>query len=250
MEPDLTVIIPTRNEEGNVEEMVRRLTDAFGEPVVIMFVDDSDDGTPAAITDMAATAADDHPVALIHREPGKRVGGLGGAVQAGLRAATTPWVCVMDADLQHPPEVVPALLARARETGADLVVASRRIPGGRSDGLSPARKLVSWGCAALAKALFWTELRGISDPMSGFFLLRREAVVAELAPPGFKILLELVVRHPGWSRNEVPFVFAARRAGRSKGTLREGLRYFRHLWALMRPAQAAADARQMSPAGL
>ena len=144
----------------------------------------------------------------------------------GLRAADAPWVCVLDADLQHPPELVPLLLAAAERDEADLVVASRYRGGGRADGLGPARALISAACGSAAKLLFPMRLDGVTDPMSGFFLVRRSVVcLDELRPRGFKILLELLVRHGGLRTTEVPYTFADRHAGESKGTLREGLTY-------------------------
>jgi dolichol-phosphate mannosyltransferase len=137
----------------------------------------------------------------------------------------------MDADLQHPPEVVPRLLQAAIADDADLVVGSRYVPGGDAGGLSSgARSLVSRGSGGFAKALFPHRLRQISDPMSGLFLVRRAALHLEsFNPIGFKILLELAVRLAPLRVREVPFVFEARHAGESKTSIREGVRFARHL---------------------
>jgi dolichol-phosphate mannosyltransferase len=159
-------------------------------------------------------------------------------VLAGLERTHTQWVCVMDGDLQHPPEVVPQLLNAATSAEADLVVASRYIAGGRNEGLGAVRTAVSWGSTVLARAMFPHRLRGIRDPMSGFFLFRRDAMTRPMTPRGFKILLEMAVRHPNLIRREVPFVFVERMLGTSKGTLREGFRYLQLLaemrWTLWR----------------
>ena len=105
---DLTVVIPTRNEVPNVPEMLRRLDGALRDlDAEVLFVDDSDDDTPAVIS--AAAEAAPRPVRLLHRAPENRTGGLGGAVIAGMRTAAAPWVVVLDGDLQHPPDLVPAL---------------------------------------------------------------------------------------------------------------------------------------------
>lgn len=161
----------------------------------------------------------------------------------GLERTDTPWVCVMDGDLQHPPEVVPRLLEAALSAQADLVVASRYVAGGRNEGLGAVRTAVSWGSTVLAKAIFPHRLRAIRDPMSGFFLFRREALTETMTPRGFKILLEIAVRHPDLIRCEVPFVFVERVLGTSKGTIREGFRYLRLLaemrWKLWRPQPVA-----------
>jgi len=120
----LSLVIPTRNEAGNIEELVSRIERAIaGFPAEIIFVDDSTDDTPAVVSEVSRRSR--LPVSLIHRPPESRGNGLGGAVVEGMRAATGQWVCVMDADLQHPPEVIPSLLEQARRTGAEIVVASR-----------------------------------------------------------------------------------------------------------------------------
>jgi dolichol-phosphate mannosyltransferase len=132
----------------------------------------------------------------------------------------------MDADLQHPPAIVPRLLAAAEAGERDLVVATRFGDGGSDGGLGAARKLVSHGSAAVARLLFPRRLRAVSDPMSGFFIVRHSAVDPnELRPNGFKILLEILVRSSLPSVAEVPYVFAERRAGTSKASLREGGRF-------------------------
>ncbi len=238
--PPLTIIVPTRNESHNVAPLLERLSVSVGVPAVVLFVDDSDDDTPQIIEAAAARGLLSLVVELLHRTGAQRTGGLGGAVLAGLARTRTEWVCVMDGDLQHPPERVASLLEAAISDQADLVVASRYIPGGRNEGLGPVRTAVSWGCTKLAKAVFPRRLDGISDPMSGFFLFRRSALTQTMTPRGFKILLEVAVRHPDLVKSEVPFVFVERCADASKGTIREGFRYLRLLaeirWSL-RPRQ-------------
>ncbi len=149
---DISVIVPTFNEGPNVAELVRRTTDALlGRDVEIIFVDDSRDDTPDIIRAVAATSA--VPVRLIHRD--EPVGGLGGAVVEGIKAAVSDYCVVMDGDLQHPPEVIAELLARAEVGDADVVVASRYIAGGTSDGLANAvRTTVSRASTLLTKAMF------------------------------------------------------------------------------------------------
>jgi glycosyltransferase involved in cell wall biosynthesis len=226
--PELAVLVPTRDEAANIEELLGRIAGAVaGIPTEVVFVDDSDDDTPAVIRAAAHRRGGGAcRVSLIHRQGGQRTGGLSGAVADGLRAVEAPWVCVLDADLQHPPEVIPRLLAAARRQGVDLAVASRYCAMGRSDGLGPVRALISTACGSAAKLLFPIRLRGVTDPMSGFFLVRRSAVNPDaLRPRGFKILLELLVRQGGLRTTEVGFAFADRRAGESKGTLGQGLTY-------------------------
>ncbi|HET9771476.1 MAG TPA: polyprenol monophosphomannose synthase [Acidimicrobiia bacterium] len=224
----VSLIVPTRNEAGNISELLVRLdrlpAGVLGE---VVFVDDSEDDTPAAIAYLAPSV--DFPVAVVHREPGMRVGGLSGAVVEGFRRARGDWVAVMDADLQHPPEVLADLLATGEQGRADIVCATRNVDGGRA-GLNAARDLISRSFTACARRVFPRRLRGVSDPMSGFFLVRKAAIDPEvLRPTGFKILLEILVRTPGLRRAEVGYEFAARFAGDSKASLKEGVVYLRHL---------------------
>ncbi|MFE9633685.1 glycosyltransferase [Streptomyces sp. NPDC006463] len=228
----VTLIIPTFNESGNIDELLRRLGDALPEhlPCRVLFVDDSTDDTPAVIEKAAVEYP--FPVAVLHRESAD--GGLGGAVVEGVRRADTDWIVVMDADLQHPPHLVPELVGEGMRTGADLVVASRYISGGSRAGLAGSYRIaVSRGATWLTKGLFPRALRGISDPMSGFFAMRRSVVTADaLKPLGYKILLELAVRCRPAKVAEVPFVFQDRFSGESKSTAREGMRFLAHLASL------------------
>lgn len=228
----VTVVIPTYNESANIRELLHRLTDSVPArlPCEVVFVDDSSDDTPAVIAEAAQDCP--FPVTVIHRDAPD--GGLGGAVVEGMKAAGSGWIVVMDADLQHPPSLIPELVATGEKESADLVVASRYLPGGSRAGLAGGyRVAVSRGATWLAKGLFPRALRGISDPMSGFFAIRRSAVTAEaLKPLGYKILLELAVRCRPGEAAEVPFVFQDRFAGESKSTAREGLRFLRHLVGL------------------
>ncbi|MFF4317399.1 glycosyltransferase [Streptomyces sp. NPDC001568] len=235
----VTLIIPTFNESANVAELLARLTSSLPAhpPCEVLFVDDSTDDTPAVIEKAAADCP--FPVTVLHRASPD--GGLGGAVVAGIGRAASDWIVVMDADLQHPPHLVPELVGEGERTGADLVVASRYLPGGSRAGLAGGyRVAVSRGATWLAKGLFPRALHGISDPMSGFFAMRRSAVTADaLRPLGYKILLELAVRCRPARTAEVPFVFQDRYAGESKSTAREGLRFLAHLAALRSAAPLA-----------
>jgi dolichol-phosphate mannosyltransferase len=225
----VSLIVPTRNEAANISELLVRLgrlpAGVLGE---VIFVDDSDDETPAAVAYLAGSV--DFAVDLVHREPGLRAGGLSGAVVEGFRRARGRWMAVMDADLQHPPEVLADLFATGESVGADIVCATRNRCGGGRAGLGAARDVISRSFAASARRAFPRRLRGVSDPMSGFFLVRRSALDPEaLSPTGFKILLEILVRTPGLRPAEVGYEFAPRFAGDSKASLREGMVYLRHL---------------------
>jgi dolichol-phosphate mannosyltransferase len=230
--PEFSIIIPTRNEAGNIPELLQRLApivkDAAAE---IIFVDDSSDATPDTINEAAGSYL--RPVRLIHRLPDQRTGGLGGAVLEGLRAARGPYVVVMDGDLQHPPEVIPQMLQRAREQSRDLVVASRYCANGSASSFSLSRSVLSQGSTLAAKSLFPRRLRHVNDPMSGFFLVRRAALdLNRLQPNGFKILLEIVGKTPNLRIASVPFQFGERHAGESKASVQEGMRFLSLLLTL------------------
>lgn len=236
---ELSIVIPTRNEAGNIQPLLRRLA-----PITtitdteIIFVDDSTDATPAVVAHVRNGYP--CPVRLIHRPLGERTGGLGGAVVAGMRAAHGQWVVVMDGDLQHPPELIPELLDTARMNSRDLVVASRYCGSADASALDLARAVVSRGSTVTAKALFPLCLRHVDDPMSGFFLARRRALdLDRLRPNGFKILLEIVTRTPGLRVATVPFQFGERYSGESKASFREGVRFVQLLLSLRMGATAA-----------
>jgi dolichol-phosphate mannosyltransferase len=231
--PRLSIVVTTSRAES-VELLVRRLEGVVDRlplvylPLEIILAPTGD--TALAISEISSALE----VRLVHRTPAERAGGLGGAVVAGMRVARAPWVCVMDADLQHPPEVIEKLLRRALEPAVDLVVASRFCEGGEAgEGLSPIRMALSRLCSSTAALLFPRRLRGVSDPLSGFFLVRREALsLKRLRPTGFKILLEILVRTPALSVKEVPFSFGERNAGQTKASAGEAARYLSHLWKL------------------
>src|SRR5919112_4402228 len=140
----LTIVVPTLNEVDNVPELVRDLRGSLADiDYRVVFVDDSSDETPAVIRDLAT---EDGRVLLVRREATERRGGLSTAVTRGLdlSSGASEYTCVMDADLQHPPEKVREMLTTARCTDADVVVASRYANGGSYAGLSgTARRVVS-----------------------------------------------------------------------------------------------------------
>ncbi|HEY3809900.1 MAG TPA: glycosyltransferase, partial [Acidimicrobiales bacterium] len=246
---ELTVIVPTRNEAGNIAALVHRLDVALGDAdAEILFVDDSSDDTPEQIKVVAATAK--RPVRLMHREPGERAGGLGSAVLAGLGACDSLWAVVMDGDLQHPPEVVPELHRVGVATDADVVVASRYLTSGKAAGLaSAARERVSSGATTLAKAFFPRRLDACSDPMSGFFAVRRGSIdLSRMRPHGFKILLEILARSPQLQVSEHPFEFQARHSGESKASLAEGLIFVRRMLCLRMATVLGRHSQKVSAA--
>lgn len=225
--PRLSLVVPVRNERDNVRPLVTAVALALGNAHwELIFVDDSDDGTDQVVQEVAAQ---EPRVRLFKRTVNR--GGLAGAVVDGFGVSRGEFVCVLDGDLQHPPDVVPKLLARAAQRNADVVIASRYIPGGDPGGLAgPLRQIYSRGLKYLAKLLFPLRLRGITDPLGGFFLVRRSVISGvELRPVGYKILLEILIRGR-WSRAaEAPYRFAPREAGTTKADFRQGLRFLQHL---------------------
>jgi dolichol-phosphate mannosyltransferase len=220
------MVVPTKDEAGNVAELVRRVSTALPDYATeLLFVDDSKDDTPDVVRAVSQDACIE--VLLVHRAD--RWGGLGGAVVDGMRVARGPWICVMDGDLQHPPEVVPKLVDQAIQ-GLDLVVAGRRHIGTAGQ---PVRRALSLTSSGMAKVLFPLRLRGIRDPLSGFFLVRRASIDLDaLRPRGFKVLLDVLVRSGDLRVGEVTFDFGTRFAGDSKVSVREVFRYIMLLASL------------------
>jgi dolichol-phosphate mannosyltransferase len=223
----VTVIVPTFNERGNVAELVARTAAALaGRDAEILFVDDSTDDTPAEIARVAADAP--IPVRVVHRT--ENTGGLGGAVVVGLEAAASDVCIVMDGDLQHPPELLPALLDRFAVGDADVVAASRYVGGGDTSGLGTAVRFgVSRAATWLTRAMFPIRLARSTDPMTGFFLVDRSRLdLPALRPQGFKILLEILAR-TDLRIAEMPMEFGERRHGSSKASMRQGATFLAHL---------------------
>lgn len=220
----VSVVVPTLREAANLPLLVPRLAAAMDAARLswecVVVDDDSRDGTDEA----CALLAGSFPVRLVVRR-GER--GLATAVLAGFREAQGGLLVVMDADLSHPPEAVPALVAAVREGRGDLVFGSRYVDGASTDERwSLGRRLNSTVATLLAR-----PLTAMTDPMSGFFALSRAtlATAAPLDPVGYKIGLELAVKCVGCRVGEVPIHFADRAHGESKLGFREQVRYLRHL---------------------
>jgi dolichol-phosphate mannosyltransferase len=212
--PELSIVVPTFNERPNVPLLVEKLRLALAgiEWEVIFVDDDSTDGTMGLVRRIASS---DNRVRGIRRV-GRR--GLSGACVEGILSSSARFVAVMDGDLQHDEKCLPTMLHILREDKADVVVASRfGETGQHRQGLSQARSLGSRFAIRIAQTFLRVT---VSDPMSGFFMLRREivdTVAPRLSQQGFKILLDLLASSRGSIRvEEVPFVFRARIHGESK----------------------------------
>jgi len=223
--PEISLVIPTRNEADCIDPLLSRLARAL-QPYCaeIIFVDDSSDGTASLIERAAPSFG--FEIRTIHRPPEAREGGLGGAVVAGIRAARAPWVCVMDADLQHPPEIIPELFETARSSGADLVAAGRDLRRSGNRAFSLSRAVTSRGLNGMLRLLFPGPLGKVNDPLSGLFVFRTDRIDPDrLVPRGYKILIDILVRHPELKVDNFSFEFQARHAGESKAGIREAVRF-------------------------
>lgn len=236
-----TVVLPTRNEEGSIGRLLQEIATVVDRRlqtlIEVLVIDDSDltgngvNPTIQAIQAAQRTISSPNVVIRWHHRPqGKRPGKLSGAMAEGLRRAQGRIRIYMDSDGQHPPAIMPALVEQI-EAGHDIVVGSRYCRGGSSDGLDgPVRHIVSRGATALVKALFPWALRGVSDPMSGCFALRSDAVdVDQLNPRGFKFLLDVLARHSHLKRAQVPLQFRERLDGESKAGEGNGVEFLKQV---------------------
>lgn len=210
---ELSIVVPTFNERENVPELIERLS-ALLEDVrwEIVFVDDdSADGTVDALRQAAQA---DPRVRLLHRINRR---GLSSAVVEGIQSSSAPFVAVMDADLQHDESILPDMLARLRAGSCDVVVGSRYTEGGGVGDWSKERIGISQFATKLSRLVIKSDL---SDPMSGFFMLRRAAfdkAVRNLSTQGYKILLDILASTKEPLRvEEVPYTFRSRVHGESK----------------------------------
>ena len=210
---ELTVVIPTLNEAGNVQPLLEKLGVALaGIEWEAIFVDDgSTDGTPDLLTSIAQN---DRRVRMVRRI-GRR--GLSSAVVEGALASTTPIIAVIDADLQHDERILPDLYKAIAKDGNELAIGTRYAGNGSTGEWDDKRLKISRFATALASPIMKTRL---SDPMSGFFAVRRD-VLLEAAPGlsnvGYKILLDLVASSPRTLKlAEVGYTFGTRQSGESK----------------------------------
>ena len=220
--PPLSIVVPTYNERDRLGDLVTGVFGAYraaGIDAELIVVDDnSPDGTGALADELAKS----HRLKVIHRS-GKL--GLGTAVVAGFEAADAPVVGVIDADLSHPPSLLPKMLAVMQRESADVVIGSRYIAGGGTSNWPFGRLVLSRLACVLARPL--TPVR---DATSGFFLIRKDlARGVRISAGGFKICLELLVRSRASSVVEVPYVFEGRTAGESKMNLKEATGYLQQL---------------------
>jgi dolichol-phosphate mannosyltransferase len=210
---ELVVVVPTLNEFGNVAPLIDRLDQVLaGIAWEVIFVDDdSIDRTREAIHEIARR---DTRVRSLHRI-GRR--GLASACIEGALASSAPFIAVIDADLQHDESLLPEMLRALKSEPLDIVIGSRYVEGGGFGGLSAGRVRISGLATRLGRRILKAD---IADPMSGFFMIRREAfdrAVRNLSGIGFKILVDLFASSPEPLRfKELAYVFRARTYGDSK----------------------------------
>ena len=218
----LAVVVPTYNERDNVAPLVDALSQALaGISWEVVFVDDdSPDGTAARARELAQAHANVRVVQRIGRR------GLASAAIEGILATTAPLVAVMDGDLQHDERLLPEMLARLEAGDLDLVIASRFAENASLGDFTGARRLISRAGIALSRLVLPA---GLTDPLSGFFMVRRsffDQVAHRLSGRGFKILVDLLASAPGGVRfAELPFHFRGRLHGASKLDARELAHY-------------------------
>ncbi len=225
----LSIVIPTYNERDNILPLVSEIEKSLASynfEIVIV-----DDNSPDETWRYAANLCIFKNIVVVRR---MNLRGLATAIIDGMAFSRGEYVAVMDADLQHPPAYLRNMIDVARMQGLDLVIGSRYMKGGGVEGWSRTRLLISRGATLLAKLLL-PEARKISDPMSGFFLVRRDIVMAhrsKLNPRGYKVLLEILVRCTPARVGEIPYVFKQRLHGKSKLGLKTIVDYVIHVLKL------------------
>lgn len=224
----IDIVIPTYDEAENLRKLIPRIFSVFSSGRIranVIVVDDSPDKqTSNVVLELQRT----YPaLQVLHSD--QRLG-LAQSVIKGFHASDAEILCVMDADLSHPPESIPMLIQALEQHEADIVIASRYCSGGQIEGWGMKRLVISRMATWIARGL----VPNVKDPLSGFFVLRRRILEeASLDPLGFKIGLEILVKARGAKVIEIPFTFADRQIGYSKLTLREEVNFLRHIVRLL-----------------
>jgi dolichol-phosphate mannosyltransferase len=245
---NLTIVPPTFNEKGNVKPLLNAIEKTFKNKKInyeVLFVDDSSDETPEVIQKEIKDRKNMN-IRMIHR-PKERRTGLATAFIEGFEDAKGEYICCIDSDLQHPPEKIYNLYQKAIEDRAEIVFGTRYTKGGSAEGLGSLktfygiyRRTVSMGLKYFTQIIF-IPTRQTSDPLGGFFLLKKSILKgAKLYPRGFKISVEVLMRTKHNKVSEVPYKFLARENDDSKATLKQGMEFFKHLWNIFTTIPEAA----------
>lgn|SRR3989338_2412850 len=216
----LSIIIPTYNEAENIDRLIALIDSNllnFEYEIIIV-----DDNSPDGTGEIARELSIKYPLKIIHRD---RKLGLATAVLDGFKIAKGDLLCVMDADLSHPPEEIIKMIDHLKRDSADVIVASRLIGGGKIEKWPAFRKFISFCAKCLVR-----PLTNIKDPMSGFFIINRNTIEnVPLNPLGYKILLEILVKGRYKKAVEHPFVFKNRAYGKTKLDSKIVFHYFVHV---------------------
>lgn len=238
---DCTIIPATYNEAQNVLPLVKAIRAALRQTKLtyeILFIDDSTDETPRLLRMLSKKFKE---IRFIHRPPQYRTG-LATAFTTGFHFAKGDIICCMDADLQHPPELIPKLVtALKKNIGVNLAIASRHVIGGSVEGLGIWYRKFASNASKILTYLLLPLTRKTKDPMSGFFAFRRNILRKRtLQPTGFKILVEMLVRIKDVAVVDIPMQMRKRFAGTTKASLKQGLAFLKHLWKLASSVPDAA----------
>lgn len=218
----ISVIVPTYNENENIKKLITSVHETLKEHEHELII--VDDNSPDGTAQTAEELSKNYPVRVLKRS-GKF--GLASAVLEGFKHAKGDILGVIDADMQHPPEYIKDFV-NAVSNGQDIAVGSRYTKGGKIEGWSEFRSLVSKGAIALSK-----PLTNVKDPVSGYFFIKRKVIEnTTLNPIGFKILLEILVKGSYNNVKEIPYTFKLREAGESKLGIGEYINYSMHLYSL------------------
>lgn len=223
---EISIVVPTYNESENIENLLSAVSRTLkGYDYEIIVVDDSSPDGTAKIVKRIITG--DNRIRLLMRT-GKL--GLGSAILAGFGIAKGNYFLMIDADLSHRPEDIKQLIDSRK--GADIVIGSRYIKGGKIVGWPVKRKLISKIAIVLVKMMFNLSVK---DPVSGFALYKKETferLDGKLRPIGYKLLLEVLAKSPGLIVTEIPITFINRKTGRSKLSFGEILKFIKLCWSL------------------
>jgi len=230
-EVELSLVLPTFRESRNIQPMLRQVTGVLRAVEGLRFeIIVLDDNSPDGTAELALAVAEEIPEVRVARRTGEA--GLATAVIRGWQIARGSVLAVMDADLQHPPEVLQGLLRAIRE-GSDIAIGSRHVENGGVSDWNMFRRIISRTAQVIGLVLLPEVVGRISDPMSGYFMLRRDAIAGRtLNPLGYKILIEVIARSRAARIAEVGYVFRERQEGESKVSTAIYLQYLRHLMRL------------------
>lgn len=224
-EEKVSIIIPTYNEAENIENLIKKIEEVLSKNNInnyeIIIVDDNSPDKTYEVVEKISKL--DNNVKLIRREKKK---GLSSAIIDGLSKSSGNLIVVLDADFQHPPDIIPKLIKSLKDH--EIVVASRYTKGGKTEGFSFFRRIISRGATIIAKLLV-PEANRTSDPMSGFFAFRKDSInIKSVNPIGYKILFEILYRNPKAKVVDIPYTFKKRAKGESKLGTKEILEFLLH----------------------